>query len=145
MLAGVAVAGTAVLVWVARVRAALVRAALIRVATLVEDGVRMLQIALLRLFRRSASPLLIPFVGHGSPQRVELGARAVLGRPEARARMLRVPDRRRARARPRPGTGARPAIPTLHAALQPGAVPERRGGRRGRHRPHPRCHRHRAQ
>ena len=51
-----------------------------------------LQIALLRVFRRSTAPLLIPFVGHGSPQRVELGARAVLGRPEARARRLPVPD-----------------------------------------------------
>ena len=89
---GVTVTGTAVLVWVARARAALVRAALIRVATFVEDGVRVLQIALLRLFRRSTAPLLIPFVGHGSPQRVELGARAVLGRPEARARTVRVPD-----------------------------------------------------
>src|SRR6185295_14578446 len=38
------------------------------------------------------APLLIPFVGHGSPQRVELGARAVLGRPEVRARTLPVPD-----------------------------------------------------
>jgi phosphatidate phosphatase APP1 len=91
-LAGVTVMGTAVLVWVARARAALVRAALIRVATFVEDGVRVLQIALLRLFRRSTAPLLIPFVGHGSPQRVEIGARAVLGRPEARARTVQVPD-----------------------------------------------------
>ena len=71
---------------------ALVRAALIRVAVLVEDVVRVGQIALLRVFRRSTTPLLIPFVGHGSPQRVELGARAVLGRPEARARRLPATD-----------------------------------------------------
>ena len=88
--AGVAAAG--VLAWLVRTRSALVRAVLIRVAMVLEDVVRLGQIAVLRLFRRSAAPLLIPFVGHGSPQRVELGARAVLGRPEARARTLPVPD-----------------------------------------------------
>lgn len=90
--AGVALAGAAVLVWAARARSALVRPALIRVAMLAEDVVRVGQIALMRVFRRSTTPLLIPFVGHGSPQRVELGARAVLGRPEARARHLPATD-----------------------------------------------------
>jgi phosphatidate phosphatase APP1 len=91
-VAAAALAGAAVLVWAARTRPALVRAALIRVAVLVEDVVRVGQVALLRVFRRSTTPLLIPFVGHGSPQRVELGARAVLGRPEARARRLPATD-----------------------------------------------------
>ena len=68
------------------------RAALIRVAVLAEDVVRVGQIALLRVFRRSTTPLLIPFVGHGSPQRVGLGGRVVLGRPEARARRLPATD-----------------------------------------------------
>jgi phosphatidate phosphatase APP1 len=92
LLAGAASAGAAVIVWLARARTALLRAVLIRLATYVEDGVRLVQIAVLRLFRRSAAPLLIPFVGHGSPQRVELGARTVLGRPEARARTVPLPD-----------------------------------------------------
>ena len=87
---GLATAGA--VAWLVRARPALVRAALIRVAVLVEDVVRVGQIALLRVFRRSTTPLLIPFVGHGSPQRVELGARAVLGRPEARARRLPATD-----------------------------------------------------
>lgn len=76
----------------ARARPAVLRAVLIRLATLVEDVVRLVQFGVLRLFRRSAEPMLIPFVGHGSPGRVELGARAVLGRPEARARVVPVPD-----------------------------------------------------
>ena len=80
------------LAWLARTRTAVVRAALIRVAVVLEDVVRIGQIAVLRLFRRSTEPLLIPFVGHGSPRRVQLGARAVLGRPEARARVVPVPD-----------------------------------------------------
>ncbi len=78
---GVGLATAGAVVWFVRARPALVRAALIRVAVLVEDVVRVGQIALLRVFRRSTTPLLIPFVGHGSPQRVQLGARAVLGRP----------------------------------------------------------------
>ncbi len=87
VLAGAAVVGAAVLVWVARARAALVRAALIRVATLAggrRPGRCRSRCCACSVARRL--PLLIPFVGHGSPQRVELGARAVLGRPEARAR-----------------------------------------------------------
>jgi len=88
--AGAAVAGA--LAWLVRTRSAVVRAVLIRVAMVLEDVVRVGQIVVLRLFRGSAEPLLIPFFGHGSPQRVELGARAVLGRPEARARTLPVPD-----------------------------------------------------
>ena len=59
--AGVAAAG--VLAWLVRTRSALVRAVLIRVAMVLEDVVRLGQIAVLRLFRRSAAPLLIPFVG----------------------------------------------------------------------------------
>jgi phosphatidate phosphatase APP1 len=90
--AGAATVGAAALVWVARTKAALTRAALIRVASIAEDAVRLVQVGVLRLFRRSTEPLLIPFVGHGSPRRIELGARAVLGRPDARARVVPVPD-----------------------------------------------------
>ena len=76
---GVGLGTAGALAWLARTRAAVVRAVLIRVAEVLEDVVRLFQIAVLRLFRRSTEPLLIPFVGHGSPRRVELGARAVLG------------------------------------------------------------------
>jgi phosphatidate phosphatase APP1 len=90
------VAGTglfaAVLAWWVRTRRALARAALIRGAMVVEDGVRLLQVGLLRLFGRSTTPLVVPFLGHGSPRSVKIGARAVLGRPGAAARRLVVPD-----------------------------------------------------
>jgi phosphatidate phosphatase APP1 len=88
--AGVAALGVAAVAWLVRTRQALVRAALIAAATVVEDGVRILQVLLLRVFRRSTVPLLIPFVGHGSPERVQVGARAVFGRPDARARPVTV-------------------------------------------------------
>ncbi len=90
-----AVAGAvpaAVLAWIARKRADLARTVLIRAATVVEDGVRVLQGAVLRLFRRSTRPLLVPFLGHGSPRRVQIGARAVLGHPDAQSRLLSVPE-----------------------------------------------------
>jgi phosphatidate phosphatase APP1 len=93
LLAGSALGVAAVLAWLARTRRALARGALIRVATLAEDGVRVVQVGVLRLFRRSSAPLLIPFLGHGSPHRVQIGARAVLGRPGARAGLLAVPER----------------------------------------------------
>jgi phosphatidate phosphatase APP1 len=88
----VALAAAMVLAWLARTRKALLRAALIHAATAAEDGLRLVQVGVLRLFRRSTAPLLVPFVGHGSPRRVQIGARAVLGRPDARARLLPVPE-----------------------------------------------------
>ncbi len=60
---------------------------------LLEDAVRVLQVAVLRLLRRTTTPLVVPFVGHGSPRRVHVGARVVLGRPESRARSLPAPGR----------------------------------------------------
>ena len=90
IVAGLGIAG--LLAALVRARPASARALLIRVAMVLEDAVRLGQVGVLRLFRRSTVPLLIPFVGHGSPQQVQLGARAVLGRPEARARSLPVPD-----------------------------------------------------
>ena len=89
---GIGLGTAGALAWLARTRAAVMRAVLIRVAEVLEDVVRLFQVGVLRLFRRSTVPLLIPFVGHGSPRRVELGARAVLGRPDARARTLPVSD-----------------------------------------------------
>src|SRR5207237_10069297 len=74
-------------------RRAPARALLIRAATFADDGVRLLQVAFLRLFRRSTRPLVVPFLGHGSPRRVQIGGRVVLGRPDAGARLPTVPDR----------------------------------------------------
>jgi phosphatidate phosphatase APP1 len=82
----------AAVAWAARRRADIARVVLIRVATIVEDGVRIVQGVVLRLFRRSTRPLLVPFLGHGSPRRVQIGARAVLGRPDAQSRLLSVPE-----------------------------------------------------
>jgi phosphatidate phosphatase APP1 len=65
---------------------------LIRVAQLLEDAVRVVQLAVLRLFRRKVEPLVVPFIGHGSPRSVHIGARAVLGHPDAAARRLPVPE-----------------------------------------------------
>lgn len=93
MLAGVTLGGSAALVWLVRIRSAPARAALIHAATFVEDGVRLLQVGILRLFRRTTQPLLVPFLGHGSPRRVQIAGRAVLGRPHARARPQPIPDR----------------------------------------------------
>ena len=91
--AGAGLLVAAGLAWLARARSALVRAALIEAAILVEDGVRIVQVVVLRLFRRSVEPLLVPFLGHGSLRRVQIGGRAVLGRPDARARLLPLPQR----------------------------------------------------
>ncbi len=107
----------AVLAWLARKRADLARIVLIRAATVVEDGVRILQGAVLRLFRRSTRPLLVPFLGHGSPRRVQIGARAVLGRPDARSRLLSVPDDG-VLAPVRPAAPAAPARTSRRAVLR---------------------------
>ncbi|MDF3050637.1 MAG: hypothetical protein K0R87_2275, partial [Pseudonocardia sp.] len=61
---------------------------MIRVAMLAEDAVRLGQVGVMRLFRRTAEPLIVPFIGHGSPRTVFLGARVVLGRPEASPRLV---------------------------------------------------------
>ena len=117
MAAGAA-AVAAVLAWAARTRAALARAALIRLAMLVEDAVRLVQVALLRLFRRSTRPLVIPFVGHGTPRRVHVGGRTVLGRPDSAARPLVVPDARV--LAPSPTRASEPVPRTRRAALRTG-------------------------
>jgi phosphatidate phosphatase APP1 len=64
---------------------------LIAAARRVEDLVRFLQVLILRLLRRQGVPLLVPFIGHGSPQRVRVGARVVLGRPVSAAHEVTAP------------------------------------------------------
>jgi phosphatidate phosphatase APP1 len=87
------VGAVALAAWLVHTRRAQTRSALLRAATLADDGVRLVQVGLLRLSRRGVVPLLVPFVGHGSPRRVQVGARAVLGRPDARPPALPVPER----------------------------------------------------
>ena len=90
--ASTALAGAAALAWLARTRRALVQALLIRAAALVEDGVRVLQGLVLRLLRGTTTPLIVPFLGYGSPRRIQIGGRAVLGSPAAGARLRPAPD-----------------------------------------------------
>ena len=56
----------------------------------------------MRLFRPTAEPLIVPFIGHGSPRNVVLGARVVLGRPEAAPGSCRYPTRATSRPPGRP-------------------------------------------
>jgi phosphatidate phosphatase APP1 len=90
-LGAAVVAGVAGLGWLARTRSAVARALVIEVAIAAEDALRVVQVLVLRLTRRTARPLVVPFVGHGTPQRVQVGGRVVLGRPDARPRLLPVP------------------------------------------------------
>lgn len=92
MLGAVPLAGTAGVAWLVRTRSAVARAVVIEVAIAAEDAVRIVQVIVLRLAGRRTQPMLVPFVGHGSPRRVQIGARAVLGRPDARPRLLPVPE-----------------------------------------------------
>jgi phosphatidate phosphatase APP1 len=55
---------------------------LVRTAIVVEGVVDGL-VTLVVLLRGRRRPLVLPFVGHGSPQRIRVGARVVLGRSEA--------------------------------------------------------------
>ena len=61
-------------------------------AQLLEDALRVVQLAVLRLFRRTVEPMVVPFIGHGSARSVQIGARAVLGRPDGAAARLPVPE-----------------------------------------------------
>jgi phosphatidate phosphatase APP1 len=55
---------------------------LIRTAIVVEGVVDGL-VTLVVLLRGHRRPLVLPFIGHGSPRRIRIGARVVLGRPDA--------------------------------------------------------------
>ena len=101
-LGAAVVAGVAGLGWLARTRSAVARALVIEVAIAAEDALRVVQVLVLRLTRRTAQPLVVPFVGHGTPQRVQIGGRVVLGRPDARPRLL-----------PVPGAGGGAAVPAV--------------------------------
>ena len=89
----------------------------------------------------AADPLRRPRLAAAGGARGARGARQARGTGPAPAR----DGRRRARAGPWPGAGAHPALPPLGPAHEPGALPDRRGGRRGGHRPNARRGRHRPQ
>jgi len=64
--------------------------AIIRAAMLIEDGLQVVLVALLRL-RGRHHPTIVPFLGHGSPHRIRVSARVMLGRREADAPAVAVP------------------------------------------------------
>ncbi|MCO1657391.1 App1 family protein [Pseudonocardia humida] len=64
--------------------------AVVRVAMVVEDGLRLVLLGLLRL-RGKHHPTIVPFIGQGSPQRVRVHARVLFGRREADAPATGVP------------------------------------------------------
>jgi phosphatidate phosphatase APP1 len=60
---------------------------LVRVAMVVEDVVDRLVLLVVQL-RGRRRPLVLPFIGHGSTRRIRVGARVVLGRPDAVTRAI---------------------------------------------------------
>jgi phosphatidate phosphatase APP1 len=62
----------------------------LRVAMVVEDAVELVLLALLRM-RGRHHPTIVPFIGHGNPQRVRVHGRVLLGRREADAPATGVP------------------------------------------------------
>jgi phosphatidate phosphatase APP1 len=80
-----------------------------------EDAVQAVVVVVLRTVGRRR-PLIIPFVGHGTPALVRIRARVVLGRPAAAARTVPGP----------PAAEAAGAAPAVGAAQATGAAPSRR-------------------
>jgi phosphatidate phosphatase APP1 len=66
------------------------RKVLVRAAMVAEAGVQAAVLLILRV-RGRHHPMVVPFVGHGSPQRVRIGARVVLGGAAAAAPAVGVP------------------------------------------------------
>jgi phosphatidate phosphatase APP1 len=69
----------------------LVRKLVVRVAMAVEGVVQMAVLLVLRVRGRHL-PMIVPFIGHGTSRRVRVGGRVVLGRPEAAAPAVGVPE-----------------------------------------------------
>jgi phosphatidate phosphatase APP1 len=70
---------------------AVVRTLVVRAAMAVESLLQAGVLLVLRLRGRHL-PMIVPFIGHGSTQRVRVGGRVVLGRPEAAAPAVGVPE-----------------------------------------------------
>ena len=69
----------------------LVRKLVIRVAMVAEGVVQAAVLLVLRVRGRHL-PMIVPFIGHGTTRRVRVGGRVVLGRPEAAAPAVGVPE-----------------------------------------------------
>jgi len=67
-----------------------VRKLVVRAAMVAESAVQAVVLLVLRVRGRHL-PMIVPFIGHGTTRRVRLGARVVLGRPEAAAPAVGVP------------------------------------------------------
>ncbi|WP_219413959.1 App1 family protein [Pseudonocardia nigra] len=63
----------------------------VRLAMVVEDLVQAAVLLVLRVRGRHL-PMIVPFIGHGTTTRVRIGGRVVLGRPEAAAPAVGVPE-----------------------------------------------------
>ncbi|MHA6628876.1 App1 family protein [Pseudonocardia sichuanensis] len=70
---------------------AVVRTLVVRVAMVVESLLQAGVLLVLRVRGRHL-PMIVPFIGHGSTRRVRVGGRVVLGRPEAAAPAVGVPE-----------------------------------------------------
>jgi phosphatidate phosphatase APP1 len=68
-----------------------VRKLVVRAAMAVESVVQAAVLLTLRVRGRHL-PMIVPFIGHGTTRRVRLGGRVVLGRPEAAAPAVGVPQ-----------------------------------------------------
>ena len=69
------------------------RTVVVRAAMVAESVVQAAVLLVLRVRGRHL-PMIVPFIGHGSTRRVRVSARVVLGRPEARAPAVGVPEAR---------------------------------------------------
>jgi len=65
--------------------------AIVRGAMVVETAVQAAVMAVLRV-RGHHRPMVVPFIGYGTTQQIRIGARVVLGRPEAEAPAVGVPS-----------------------------------------------------
>jgi phosphatidate phosphatase APP1 len=63
----------------------------VRVAMTIEDVLQLLVLAVLRI-RGRHHPTIVPFIGHGTPQRIRVPARVLLGRARVDAPATAVPD-----------------------------------------------------
>ena len=69
----------------------LVRKVVVWAAMVAESAVQAAVLLVLRVRGRHL-PMIVPFIGHGTTRRVRLGGRVVLGRPEAAAPAVGVPE-----------------------------------------------------
>jgi phosphatidate phosphatase APP1 len=101
------------------------RELVIRAAMAVETVVQVAVLFALRVRGRHL-PMIVPFIGHGTTERVRVGGRVVLGRPEAAAPAVGVPEAPDPTARSRRAV-LRATIARFLTVEVPGAVVTVRG------------------